>query len=214
MKTNGIISSIFILCFYTSNLKCQDIDTKGVLIVDLMHLYTSDTVLNIYNEFDSVVFNVGKILYCNNRNYNIRESNTDTIKKILRVKVFEPDYDILILDCLGKVNSSYKVIINDTIYLIKEKDPFVKYETLENHLLRHYISLMSSTPLHTEPKDEAPIIKNFIESTYVPIEIKGNWLKVKCFMDCEGCLENRYFEGWVKWKDENGNLLVEIFYVC
>lgn len=205
-----------LVSFFSLNLFCQPKEVKGVIVVNLMEIYLSNSSLDIYGKDGAVKCMITKKrgLVIDNKAYNIREFNTDSLKRILKVRAFEPDYDILIFDCSGKSEKYYEVSINEQKLYIPIENSSVKFETLSEHILNHYVVLSELSPLRLEPKVNASIIKDYMESSYIPVEIQGEWLKVKCFKDCEGCFYDIDFEGWVKWVDSNGNLLIKIYYVC
>lgn len=61
-------------------------------------------------------------------------------------------------------------------------------------------------PLRKDADSLATKIAFDKEQTYRPDKITGDWLRVKWGT------ETSLKRGWIKWKDEAGNLLVNIFY--
>ena len=141
------------------------------------------------------------------------ETSTKVLNKLLKIRDFDPEYDMMYFDCKGVNNGKYLVIVNDSIKLIDSSSTFVVFQTIQEHILSSYISLTEKSPLRKINSDTSSIIDNYLNYWYIPIKIKDDWLKVKCFKDCEGCPESGVFEGWVRWKN-NGELLIELFYSC
>lgn len=127
------------------------------------------------------------------------------------VKPYMFNYDnyLLIFKCVSKINDYYKVVVNASAHglkLISAKEKNLVFHTWEQHLLNDVFSVdfnITQNPLRENPQEKSaskPADKNQI---YHPAKIEGDWLKVK---DDEGK------EGWIKWRDEKGILIVNLFY--
>jgi hypothetical protein len=149
-------------------------------------------------------------------------------------KFFKPDYGIMHFVCIGITHKAYKVLVNfsDIKYLPKTKN--YNFETWEEYILQSYgISRMerltgnvsTKHPLRINPNDKADtlIIPNGHE-LFCPIEMKGDWIKVKydCFYQdednahedepCHNYIDQCKdpFMGWMRWRQEN-QLLIDIY---
>lgn len=147
---------------------------------------------------------------------------------------FKPDYGIMHFICLNENANSYKILtgFSDIKYLPK-KDNY-EYVTWQNYILQSYGVRRSTDESHTQTTKQ-PLKTNPTENSknlnipnkyemFCPLEIKGDYLKVKydCFYNIEnnpneGEPCNKYIDkcenpvtGWIKWKKRN-KLLIDIF---
>lgn len=131
---------------------------------------------------------------------------------------FHPDYFILAFRCVGKKADRYEVIVNEETNLkkyIKANDKVLKFETWEQHILGLFAVDFDEkeNPLLDAPEGRT---KNFVKSdiTFRPVEIKGEWLKIKLEPNVEKQTEETQQEsGWIKWK-KDGKLLIELSRLC
>lgn len=149
-------------------------------------------------------------------------------------KYYKPDYGIMHFVCLKEHNNCFKVLVNySTIYYLpKTKDN--TFKTWEAYILdAHGISRVTDEeivlpqPLRKKPavQSDTLIIPNGLEM-FCPIEIKGDWVKVKydCFYNLnenpyegEPCHEfinkcKNPVTGWLQWKSNN-KILIGIFLI-
>jgi hypothetical protein len=178
-----------------------------------MEAIIANETVTVYDK-NGVFAVIGQILSINDVEFDIREHNTKELQMQLNAYVFEPDYSLLIFECIDTTSTDYIVKVNNSEKSIPRKQLFVKFETVQEHLLNNYIVLGKENPLRENPYPSSPIIINYVEYFYEAVEVSGNWLKLRCFFDCEGCPDGESIEGWVKWKDDSGKIIVEIFYVC
>jgi hypothetical protein len=188
-------------------------DTTSIVKINVLALYLSNDTLAIHNLDGKIFASLSKNLVVENNTYDLMETSTKVLNKLLKIRDFDPEYDMMYFDCKGVNNGKYLVIVNDSIKLIDSSSTFVVFQTIQEHILSSYISLTEKSPLRKINSDTSSIIDNYLNYWYIPIKIKDDWLKVKCFKDCEGCPESGVFEGWVRWKN-NGELLIELFYSC
>ena len=111
----------------------------------------------------------------------------------------------------------YEVLINNEKYFIngKKYKDLILFKTEEQFVLDAYPNLTEKTPLRATPNDSAEIIKGYAELSYVSVEIKGDWLKIKDDKDCySGPFPSKTdIIGWVKWR-ENGRIILDIRHRC
>lgn len=134
-----------------------------------------------------------------NDNFNDDEIDPYAIK---------PENTILVFKYLGKENGFYKVLVNENknlIKYIKESDPNFKYQTIAEHILTVFSVEFSEkeNPLRLEPNIQSKAQLSNQNSFYYPIKIDQNWLMVEDD-------NNNFF--WIKWCDEKGNLILNLFY--
>lgn len=186
---------------------------SGYISVQLMELsLSSDTVAIL--EDSGIFAKISDMLIIGTEEFVIKEHNTEELKSKLKVFVFEPDYDLLIFECVEVLPDKYIVLANNGLKEIPIDQKYIKFETEQQHILNNFIILKSAKFLKSKPSCKSEDIPHHEDNTYLPIEIKGDWLKVKCFLDCEGCFNSEEIEGWIKWRNRKKKLLVEVLYVC
>ncbi len=192
---------------------------KGFLYVSINKIYYEGQNLVIFNrERDTLAFFNKENVYLTNKTFNIIDDDY-LYKEGIKVNTFDPEYGLFILDCEGIENQQYKVKINnnDCFIDIKENSHLLKFKTPEQHVMESYPYLYgkNNTPLRVEPNDESEIIENYDKHLYEPVELKGDWLKVKDDKDCyvgeEPSKEN--IVGWVRWR-KDGKIIIDIRYSC
>ncbi|HEX8196038.1 MAG TPA: hypothetical protein VF571_07615 [Pyrinomonadaceae bacterium] len=67
-----------------------------------------------------------------------------------------------------------------------------------------------TNPLRTKPDANAKALKTTERDCFKFEQMQGDWIKVSQKTHCDTDLRSRA-SGWVRWRDENGCLLVEIF---
>ncbi|CAM3057018.1 hypothetical protein DRF59_17335 [Chryseobacterium flavum] len=120
----------------------------------------------------------------------------------------KPDNTLLVFKNLGKENGYYKVLVNEdknTIKYIKESDPNFKYQTIEEHILTVFSVEFNEkeNPLRLEPDAKSKTLPLNKDSFYYPVKINGNWLMVE---------DDNNKKFWIKWRDEKGNLIIDLYY--
>lgn len=120
----------------------------------------------------------------------------------------KPENTLLIFTSLGKENGFYKVLVNEnknTIKYIKESDPNFIYQTLAEHVATVFAVDFNEkeNPLRKEPEDHAQSVPSDKDSFYYPVKTKGNWLMVQ---------DDNEQSFWIKWCDEQGHLILELYY--
>ena len=158
----------------------------------------------------------------------------DVIKINLCPIFFKPDYGIMHFACVKETQKSFKILtgFSEMKYLPKNKQ--YKFHSWDNYItnsfgirrkLNQIDKSVTQQPLQKEPLENSEIITipKGIEM-FCPIEIKGEWIKVKydCFYNQEnnkneGKPCHTYIDkcsnpitGWLKWKNKN-ELLIDIF---
>ena len=173
---------------------------QGVVVInDTAHSSDDDFYFNIYNDDLSLWKKV-----------KFSAELTDSFG--IRPYVFSYDNDVLVFRCVEKKGGYYRIVVNEKegiVKLISSQEKTLMFQTWEQHLLSVYA-------VEFDPKENSlrkgadslaarmPFEK---EQIYMPDKIKADWLRVKWG---EG---QRPKQGWIKWKDEAGNLLVGVFYV-
>ena len=131
---------------------------------------------------------------------------------------FHADYFVLALRCLRKDARRFEVVVNETTRLtkfIRRHDNNFSFQTWQEHILALFAVGFdpSNNPLRRGPGNHIRTIRlPFNDVTFHPVQIRGDWLKVKWNVSEESASKVRKVGyGWVKWK-QNSQLLVELFY--
>ncbi len=125
-----------------------------------------------------------------------------------------PEYYIVIFEAFAlDKDGFYKVLYNNDTLLVAQMNNVTVFETWEEHIKKAYILTSNSNPLKVKPdKNSESFEYDYQELSFEVIEIKEQWVKVKCNIDCEGC-PGIEITGWIQWR-ENNMLKVELRYVC
>lgn len=137
------------------------------------------------------------------------DSIPDAVITPFRMK---PDYSLIVFRCIGKTSLGYEVVVNEEHNIIKyiktNAQGFV-HESWEEHILGlNGIGFdQESNPLKESPSDNAATVslEGVKDESFSGVSIQGEWLHVKT--------ENGT-EGWIRWHDANGKLLIELYYLC
>ncbi|MDB9954821.1 hypothetical protein OAD49_04595 [Flavobacteriaceae bacterium] len=203
LKTLSIfLLTVFISCS-TKKALSQDIKSDGVLIVGKTNHYgLNDKSLKILNLDGSDYIDI----YIN-EDGEILKSNTDSLK----IRAFFPDYNIIIFDS-KKTDNDYKVFVNEKWKKIKSGNN-LSFVLWEDFIEQIYLGLTNQSPLYSEKNTKSKIIENYKNYYYEVLTRDEEWLKVRCWIDCEGCPQGEIIEGWIKWRKKQ-KLLVELYYIC
>lgn len=202
---------IFICIIFCSLYSCNsqpkkslnDIKTEGVLIAGSITHYRLEEDIKIVNNDNTIYTTISRK---ENQEIVLRPQ----VKKI-EIRAFYPDYDIIIFDADKKENE-YLVYVGSEVKRIVSYSGLT-YMNWEDFISGIYLGLTDESPLKTLKDDNSETIKDYKLYSYEVTSVEGDWLKVRCLKDCEGCPSGTMVEGWVKWRNKN-QLLVELFYLC
>jgi hypothetical protein len=147
--------------------------------------------------------------------------------KPITPKYYKPDYGILHFICIESTSLYHKILINESEIKYCPTTNLYQYVSWDKYILESFGIRRDNekVPLRLSPNEKSETIlvpKDY--EMFCPIEIKGNWVKVKydCFYNednnpHEGELCKNYIEkcknpvtGWLKWR-ENNTVLIDIF---
>lgn len=184
----------------------------GILRINSDGLQTQRDTVTIFNE-DLTVF--GKI-------YSDSEYEEPTIrlevssKEIkISIRAYFPDYNIIFFDSYKPSNGIYEVLVNGDKKFIKIKEGITLFEEWETHLKSVFLLTNKENPLRDQPNEYSNLLLeyNYDEFNFEVVEIKDDWIKVHCNVNCEGCPSGVEVSGWLRWKKDN-QLLLKLYYVC
>jgi len=152
--------------------------------------------------------------------FTVYNTDTTVLKKVtfsqdmitkyhLTPYVFNYDNYLMVFRCVGISGDFYKVIIDEhkkTEKLISIKQKYLTFETWQQHIRNHVFAVDFSpktNPLKSDTTDSAKELPYDKDQYYQPVEIKGYWLKVK---------DENGKEGWIKWRNSKGKLLITNYY--
>lgn len=190
-KGNNNISSEPKISEIQKDTQTEKID-KGFVV--LKNTYQQKNFLRIYNEDHSIW-----------KSFQMTDTFYD--KDIIPYSM-KPENTLLVFRFLGKENGFYKVLVNEdknTVKYIKESDINFDYQTVDQHIITVFAVDFNEkeNPLKKEPDDKSQSIPLDKDSFYYPVKTKGNWLMVQ---------DDHQQSFWVKWCDEKGHLILELYY--
>ncbi|WP_379765411.1 hypothetical protein [Flagellimonas marina] len=183
------------------------VTSKGLIQVDLENLRVTGDSLKILNKEGQFLGSI------------FENEEEEIVSPINRrgFRAFYDDYDILYIDSDGlNSNNSYDTKIDCNKYEIGVSS-LVKYYSWDEFLInKAFLKLNEDSPLYFNKSDKSEIVEiDYHYFSFEVILVEGNWVKVKCSKDCEGCGESqKEITGWVKWKNEDNEILVYLYYSC
>ncbi len=134
---------------------------------------------------------------------------------LLNPEMHKLDYYIFDLAVKSRRNGWLEVVVDDqknkTLWLQENKS--VKFEDWLQQMKTSFSvgSLnIESNPLRLKPEATAEKIIFEGNDCFEVIEMKGDWIKVNLQNHCSDA-PIQSVSGWIRWRDENGCLLIEIF---
>jgi hypothetical protein len=161
-------------------------ELEGFVFIDISKIYHHHGVVTIINEGgDTLVHVKDKMIAIQGSDYETIEEE-HLYKKNLNVESFHPEYGLFILRCYGSVGENYKVKINDVIGLINKdlSREFIEFKDLEKYVMETNPIPDQNNPVRIKPDENSEIVSDFEEWTFIPVEISGDWLKVRDNKDC------------------------------
>lgn len=216
------IHQIFILIILLKLISCQVNKTKnksqtivsnnienGDLKYQPEHIDSVNVYIGIvklkedYQKGNLEIFNSDSSLW---KSFEFSDSFSNILIKPYQLK---PEYNLLVFSCVGEIGSYYSVVVNELqheIKYIKKSDSFFIFETWEN-LIMDVFSIdfnYKKNPLRILPSETSNKIKRYDnESFYYPVKIKDDWLLIK---------DDSNKEGWIKWKNNKGELIITLYF--
>lgn len=186
--------------------KVQIGNTKGLLVLNHQRLNKKDFI-RIYDDDGSVWY---KFTFY----YDDSDGKFEYENKSFRPFAFHPDYFLLALRLTSEDKNHFEVIVNEDTGLKKfvlKKDQLLRFESWEDHILNAFAVDFDKryNALRRTPDGEFDQTLFPENTTFHPIKINGQWLKVR--IDPSDSENKSAQFGWIKWK-ENNTLLIKLFY--
>lgn len=178
-------------------------NSKGLIV--LSNKYGKGDFVRMYNAD-------GSLWYEFTYYYDDADGNFEYANEEFAPFSFHPDNFVLALKCVGEDANNYEVIVNEQKGLtkfVKKDDPTLQLETWENHIVKRFAVdfIKEVNPLRETPEGVTKITNLPSGTTFHPVEIEGDWLKVRWG---DSPADKNVNIGWVRWK-ENDVILIELF---
>ncbi|CAN5276129.1 hypothetical protein BH10ACI1_BH10ACI1_21080 [soil metagenome] len=195
-----------------SDVKQVVISIKGIkgLIVLSDKYEKSDEFIRFYNEDGSLWYQFSFF-------YDDRDGKFEYENNNFNPFAFNPDYSRLALKLAGENATYFEVIVNEETNLkkyVKKDDKNFKFETWENHILQTFAIEFNNevNPLREIPNGKIKNIETANIEKFAPVEIKGEWLKVKWDVKPNSTETTpKTDSGWIQWKKAD-TLLIDWLY--
>jgi hypothetical protein len=121
------------------------------------------------------------------------------------------DYSHLIFRVVGRTNNAYIIVADEAKNIQKLFNPIdtsFNYYTWEELILNTFaVGLYEgdTATLRSSPSYSAKVLPYDRNLIYTAVEFKDEWLKIR---------DENDLEGWVKWRDGKGEVLIELFFLC
>lgn len=179
-------------------------------------------ILNIKADYlqelgDSVImFNKDGSIYATIASQYDGEPTINGVGQV-EIREYYPEYYVIIFTAnFSAEKNEYEVEINEANKIIKHRAGITVFQSLEKHIMSSIIGGNEKNPLRIAPGGDIVTIGTEItynDLSFEVLQMEGDWIKVKCLKDCEGCPDSGLIQGWMRWRDDRG-LLVELYYVC
>ena len=176
-------------------------ELNGVIEFNMLAISSSDTPIKILNldstvfaEFYNTKFKIkGSI-------YDWIDDNVDTIKSLINIPWFFPDYWVMVTDCIGETKDIYKIVVGKSIKFVNKNDLYLKFFSYKDFISKRTFQLDNNCPLRMQPNDSAIILLGYDNySSYQIIEFSKEWVKVKPDSVLYG---NHDYVGWTRWEKD------------
>jgi len=131
----------------------------------------------------------------------------------LTIRVYDPEYGILIFDSFEKQAGRYKVFIDGKVAYIQHRAGVTQYESWPEHIRKAPHITTAKNPLRIAPRETSRIVAghNQVE-VYSCTEVRGDWARLKSDPQFDpGNSSGKTLEGWVQWR-KGTRLLAKIVY--
>ena len=195
-------------------LECQNVtDILGFADIS----FDATTVLYFFDKPDASEKPAQTLRFYNDTTINSYSFRAEGEKSYsaLRPEAHKLDYDIFNLAVVNRRNGWLKVVVgeqkNKTLWLKEGK--LVRFKDwLQDMKEAFAVGRIKSTinPLRAKPDATAKEVSFNGRDCFKVEEMKGDWIKVTLQDHCSDA-PKQSVSGWLRWRDENGCLLVEIF---
>ncbi|MBD1392482.1 hypothetical protein [Mucilaginibacter glaciei] len=167
------------------------VDDKGLVVLSDTYNYSA---LKIYNLDHSTW-----------KSFKINDEFND---KQIQPYALKADNGTLVFRCVGETAAYYAVIVHESKHIIKyikKTDIVFKQESWRKHLLNVFAVDFDQkkNPLKVSANGTTSV-KYEKDAFYSPLKVTGDWIQLKS--------QDSGRIGWIKWKDQTGQLLIDLYY--
>lgn len=189
----------------------------GYIFINTSEIYFRGGEFWIQNDDGDTLLHIkDKSITLGNQTFDLIEEDY-LYRSMIDVRSFDPEYGLFVLEVVAFNKGLYEVVINGKSEFIDSSlfGDLVSFKVLAQYVVENYPIPTSQNPLRFEPSNSSDKIPNFENLTFVPIEIVGEWLKVKDDKECyKGSIPSKDdIEGWIRWK-EDGEFILKVAYSC
>ncbi|MDJ1467168.1 hypothetical protein [Xanthocytophaga flava] len=205
-------------CHNSDDFSSTDRGTQsGFLYLKISKIYTNKLTFSIKNtKGESLCLMKEGRIYFDSVSFDLIEEDFK-YRERLKVEVLEPEYGLLIFKCKQVKKDVYVISVNyQEAYIDRNKyEKLLEFKTLEQYLLSTYPIPSSLSPLRITPSDIGKVIEKYDQYTYIPLEVTGDWIKVKTSKDCYSgeTPPKKDITGWIRWR-EKGKIIIKLAYRC
>lgn len=188
----------------------------GFIFIDVAKVYYQGGDVVIYSQEG----NADTLFHLQNKMVKFRGDFYDFIeddykyKNDIHVESFFPENGLFILKCLKESDTRYLIEFNGRIGSVGKSD-LIEFKTLERYVLDTSPIPTESNPVRMAPAESATFLEEQSSLTFVAVEIKGDWLKVRDDKDCYPgeFPSEKDFTGWIRWR-KNGDFILKVAHTC
>lgn len=183
----------------------DSIGYDGVLLLYTDSLQMDNQILNIFNQDSSIFTSI--------TSSNGNEPASDKLGG--KILAYYPDYYIVHFNAAKLNEGVYKVKVGNDSKIINATR-YVEFLRLPDYVLKFFATTNAENPLRISPSESASKIEglDYEQLSFNCLEISGDWVKVACNAECEGCPEgNSDIIGWIRWR-KDGKIIIKQHYVC
>lgn len=178
---------------------------RGVLLLYSDSLQMDNQSFNIYNQDSSVFAAVVS-----------KNGNEPTLDKLKgKILAYYPDYYIVHFNAEKLSDGVFKVKVGSDSKIIRATK-YVEFLSLPDYVLKFFVTTTAANPLRDSSSETAAEIKglDYKQLSFKCLEIIGDWVKVACNAECEGCPEGeKNITGWARWR-KDGKIIIKQHYAC
>jgi hypothetical protein len=202
-----ILKALFFALLCHTTLACKPSPDKTESD-NILLLYTGN-----YNEQTSYkILNMDKSVFAEIKSINGNEPSSPKLKG--QILAYFEDYYIFHFKAKQDGDTKFfQVKVGNSVKLI-EKTKSMEFLTQEEYILKFYCTASKENPLKTSPNINSKNVNmDYDNTSFVCVEIKGDWVKVQCNKECEGCPNNKKITGWIRWKSRD-RIILKQHYAC
>jgi hypothetical protein len=189
----------------------------GFVYIKISNIYYQNgMVVLVDTKQDTILSIENKSLSIDGKNYKIIDEEY-LYKKNINVKAFDAEYGIFVLECYGLIDGFYQVKINDQIGLINNDNfkEYIEFKDFEKYIMDTRPIPTQKNPLRIKPNETSEIIEEFNKWAFIPVEVNGDWVKVKDDKDCYPGVAPSPTDitGWIRWR-KDGEFILKVAYTC